>query len=128
MTIIDTDVLIDFINGIDAAGKVIQRHMRAGRLATTIINQYELLKGSKSQQDCAVLERLFSVIKIYDLDYNSIKVSADISKKLKKSGNQIPDPGALIAGIAVSQGETIVTEDAHFSKVEGLRIEHVRVT
>ncbi len=90
MVIIDTDVLIDFMDGDQSVREAVYRRMQYGEVATTIINQYELLKGAESGVQEDAVEALLAKFEVYAMDYASVKNAAIIFHVLKKSGDLIP--------------------------------------
>lgn len=61
---------------------------------------------------------------IWDLYGESAVVAGGIDGNLIKKGLKIDPEDSMIAGIAMSRGETILTRNTeHFGKIEGLNIE-----
>jgi len=55
----------------------------------------------------------------------SAKISAELYSKLRQTGQIIDDIDLLIAGIAIENGMTLVTNNEnHFGRIPGLRIEN----
>ncbi len=125
MAIIDTDVLIDFLNGDQEIREAVSKHMKSGDLATTIINQYELFKGAESAWQEDAIEDLLAKLEVYRLDYVSVRSAAGIFQDLKKSGRLIPEADILVAGVAHSRREVLLTRDRHFKKLRAIKAEIV---
>ena len=123
MVIIDTDVLIDFLSGNLEVRDAISKHAESGTLATTIINRYELFKGAESAGQERAVEDLLSKLELRHLDHAAVKSAAKIFQNLKKSGNLIPESDILVAGIAHSSGEILLTRDKHFGKLAAIKAE-----
>ncbi len=58
------------------------------------------------------------------LDYESARAGAEIYVERLKAGFRIDVEDAMIAGIAKTRGETVITRNArHFANIESLRVE-----
>ena len=56
---------------------------------------------------------------------NSAKISAELYSSLRQSGNTVDDIDLLIAGIAIDNDLTLVTNNVkHFNRIPGLRVEN----
>lgn len=123
MTIFDTNILIDYLRGSEEARRIIQEHADDKGPAITVISAYELVKGlSKTQED--TLNNLFKIIKIYDLNFNSMIQAGELYQKLKKSGELLSDADVLMVGISIENNEILVTKDNDF---EGLKNDKIIV-
>ena len=122
MAILDTNVLIDFINGDEDVRSRIGDMASGGLAATTIITEYELLKGTRKTEEDEAVAKVLGSINVYQLDYETVRATSSIFKELKKIGKPIPEPDILIAGVAIARGETLVSRDEHFRKVPGLEL------
>jgi predicted nucleic acid-binding protein len=123
MTIIDTDLLIDFLDGNQEVREPMAKRMQSENLATTIINHYELFKGAESIKQEESIMALLNKIDAYPLDFASMKSAAKIFQTLKKAGNLIPESDILVAGIAHAHNELLLTRDKHFKKTTMIKIE-----
>jgi predicted nucleic acid-binding protein len=123
MVIVDSDVLIDFLDGDQSIREPLLKRMQSENLATTIINNYELLKGAESIAQEELVMALLTKIDIYPLDYASVKSAAKIFQNLKKTGRPIPESDILVAGIAHARGEIILTRDKHFKHIPMIKVE-----
>lgn len=120
MVILDTNVLIDAMSGRKKAMDLIKAH-GSEQLAITILNKYELLKGSKFVKK-SVIEEFIRTMRVYDLENKGIEASSDIYISLQDKGLRIDELDVLIAGIAISNDEHLVTFDKHFDKINSDRI------
>ncbi len=63
------------------------------------------------------------------LSVRSAKISAEIYSILKQSGNIVADIDILIAGIAIENKMTLVTNnDKHFGRIPGLNTENWKLS
>lgn len=122
MPILDTDVIIDYINGEDKVKDIIDKRSSEGQIYTTIINQYELLKGTESDDEDTAVGGILANLTVQPLDSASVTESSLIFKRLKKKGNIIPEQDILIAGVAISRNDILITRDRHFKEISGLKL------
>ena len=126
--IMDTTVLIDLLRDRqDAVIKLKELQKRNVPLFLTSISVFELWQGisdvhneRKSQQLYNLLESLGAFI----FDIPSAKASGIIHAGLKKEGQMIDSEDSMIAGIAKTNNETLLTRNVkHFQRVPGLKVE-----
>ena len=71
----------------------------------------------------SIFEEFVSENIIIPLSEKSVRISAEIYSTLRQSGTIIDDIDLLIAGVAIENEMTLVTNnDSHFSRIPGLRI------
>ena len=94
------------------------------RITITIITAYELLKGaylsSRQQENLIDVTEAISNLQVLDLSPGACEEAADIYCELKESGKLIGEFDILIAAIAKTNGEAILTHDQHFKSIRGL--------
>jgi len=125
--ILDTDALIGLLKGEPDANKAIRRfEEKDDQIATTIISAYELLRGayisSNPEKNLAEVQELLSNIEVLDLTMQACEEASKIYRDLRKKGCFIGEDDVLIAGIAQARAKTIVTRDAHFKLIQGIKI------
>ena len=117
--------MVAFLNGTqDAVRKIEELTNQGDTIAVTTITVYELLKGaqlsSRQKENLLyVTEAIFSV-QILDLSNDACLEAARIYCTLKEEGKLIGEFDILIAAIAKTNGEAILTRDQHFKSVPGL--------
>ncbi|MDE1823556.1 MAG: type II toxin-antitoxin system VapC family toxin [Candidatus Micrarchaeota archaeon] len=124
MVVFDTDILIDAINGKKRALDVMDEYdARHERIALTVLNKYELLKGRQFTRK-EFIDDFISEMKVYDLKNRDLDLASSIYKELEDHGSMIEEIDILIAAIALSNGEGLVTFDRHFKKInnKGVRV------
>jgi tRNA(fMet)-specific endonuclease VapC len=116
LIILDTSALIDLFRG----GNEILRSMEAN-VASTAISYHEIyvgIKRNKARSEERFFRRLFSDIKILDLDRSSAERSSEIMSRLMALGISVNAFDVLIAGIAEANGaETLITRDRDFESI-----------
>lgn len=97
-------------------------------VGTSTITLFELttgvLKSQNPQRAQAALDLMMEDLTIFDLTPESAKEAARIRTDLERSGTPIGPYDLLIAGIALSNGLTLITNNTReFERIEGLRVE-----
>ena len=124
MTIIDTNVMIPFLNGSPEEVSKVREVSISGQVVITIITAYELLKGaqrsSKPENNLKDIKEAISNMQVLDLSQEACEEESNIFCELKKSGKMISEFDILIAAIAKTNGEDILTRDQHFKCIRGI--------
>ena len=116
MVVIDTNVAIEYLKGNADIAAIVDSYAEKGGVAITAINRYELLQRVNNTQP--VLS-LISEVNIYDFDERASDRAAEMWHTLKARGKVVDDLDLLIASIAASNGETLVTMDKSFRHIDG---------
>ena len=120
MTVADTDVLIDFLEGQGAAQEV-AAELSAGRLWTTVISYFELMSGAHDRKKAEKIRALLDALENLPLDREAADRAAGLRRQLERTGLGIGMADSLIAGIVVVQGAALMTRNRqHFKRVPGL--------
>jgi tRNA(fMet)-specific endonuclease VapC len=79
--------------------------------------------GSKIQQNLNYLKRFLAkkTVKILDATMETAEIFGDLKEKLKKNGSPIPINDVWIAAHALETSSVLITYDAHFQNITGLR-------
>jgi tRNA(fMet)-specific endonuclease VapC len=97
-------------------------------LEINLITYYEILSGLLAKnafKQLSVFEDFISENSIMLLTEKSVKISAELYSTLRKAGNRLDDIDLLIAGIAIENDMTLITNNVkHFSRIPGLKIEN----
>lgn len=122
--ILDTNALSAFVDGDAALG---QRLTQADRLAIPVIVLGEFRYGISGSKHRAAYEdwlrqylRDFEVLTVTDA---TTVAYARVRTDLKRSGQPIPANDVWIAALAIQHRLPVVSRDAHFDVVPGLRRE-----
>jgi tRNA(fMet)-specific endonuclease VapC len=70
------------------------------------------------------LERLLAQFDVFEFDDRSAERFGSLRAQLRRAGKPIPAFDVLIAATAMVNDVTLVTADAHFASVTGLRTEN----
>lgn len=124
----DTDLLIAILRRKDEAKNKVDQLDAAGRQATTSINAFELFYGAHksrlAEENVRQTRRLLSRLLVLPLAVSTAERAGNIFATLERKGRALDFRDAMIAGIALENGLTIVTRNkTDFSRVPGLSIE-----
>ncbi|MFO7925026.1 MAG: type II toxin-antitoxin system VapC family toxin [Bacteroidales bacterium] len=127
--LIDTDILTYFLKGDPDVVQNLNNYLDYyGVLEINLITYYEILSGllaKDAYRQLSVFEDFVSENIILPLTEKSAKISAEIYSTLRKSGNTLDDIDLFIAGIALENDMTLITNNVkHFSRIPGLKIEN----
>jgi tRNA(fMet)-specific endonuclease VapC len=129
-TIIDTDLLIDFLrNKKDAVDFVVSLEQKKTVMATTVINSFELHYGAEKsrnpEKSLQATKNLLDRLIILHLTPRSAQKAGYIYAKLEMKGQPIGLRDTFIGAIALTREFNVATRNLeHFSKIEGLKILH----
>lgn len=125
--LVDTDILSEFLRGTPAVVESAERYLKHYEaINLSIITYYEirnglLYKDAKKQlkkfTDFAALNR------VLPLTMSAANEAARIFAELRKAGTPIGHTDCLIAGIALSHGLVLATNNTnHFKRIKGLQL------
>jgi tRNA(fMet)-specific endonuclease VapC len=116
MTLIDTNVIIDFLAGDKKIVSLIQELAAKEEIKTTSITEYELLKH-KTKLKRQLAEDFLSELTVYPFDKDAAKEAAMLFQELQDAGKMINENDLLIAGISLAQNEVLLTRDQKLASV-----------
>ncbi len=127
MAVLDTDILVSLLKGTSEAIERIRSLEESGdRISTTVITAYELLKGaylsSRAQENLTRVRGSISSLRILDLSFVACEEASKIYEDLSKRGKMIGEFDVLIAAIARTYDEPLVSRDAHFGLIRGIKL------
>jgi len=127
--LIDTDIISYFFKGdpdVIRNFKIYLKHFDL--IEISLITYYEVIGGLLSKnalKQLAVFEDFVSENVVLPLTEKSVKISAELYSTLRQSGMLIDDIDLLIAGVAIENEMTLITNNEnHFSRIPGLKIEN----
>ena len=127
-TIIDTDILIDFLrNRKESVEFVTHLEKKKTILSSTAINAFELYYGAhKSKQSAQTLQatkNLLDRVVLFPLTPRSAQRAGHIYAELELKGNPIGLRDTFIAAIALTRRCSIATKNTgHFKNVKDLTV------
>ena len=126
MYCLDTDVIIDFLRNKPAVIEKIKRISSIG-ISTTYLNVCELYKGvylaGMPENEISAIGEFLKKIDILDLDERACNLYGRNFALLKRQGNQVQEFDLLIACIAISHKQIMITRNIkHFSNIPDLEL------
>ena len=120
-------MLIALMQGKEDAQKAMQGlEDKDDRVATTIISAYEILKGadisSRPERNLTKVQNLLSNIEVLDLTMQACQEASVVYREMERAGCLIGEFDVLIAAIAKTNGEAVLSRDKHFKSVKGLKL------
>jgi len=124
--LVDTDWIIDHLNGVEAVSKKLEKLAPSG-ICTSIISIAELYEGVYGSRhyeaSLNALETFLAGITVLPIDQDACKIFGRERNKLRKQGNIIGDFDLLIASICLRHNLTLLTNNKdHFERIDSLKI------
>jgi len=79
--LVDTDILVDQLRGVDAAGHYLDRLEAGAVLTVSSITEMELLIGCRDKRDLRRVDRLVARFRRADLDAEVGSLAADLLRR-----------------------------------------------
>jgi tRNA(fMet)-specific endonuclease VapC len=126
MILLDTNVVVAFLNGDKSTLRRIQAETNKIALSTLVVAELDF--GAKvSRRAKENLEKLYeflNVVQIVPFDVECAKVFGTVKSKLRRVGKPTGEVDALIAATAMAYEAILVTSNKkHFENIEGLKVE-----
>lgn len=125
----DTDFLVALLRKHpEAVRKAEEYDSDRVETSTTSMNAFKIYLGAFRSKNAAVnikqADNLLNSIKILDLNLESSRKTSEILSTLIRNGTIIDLRDAIIAGITLTNGYTLVTRNIeHFRRITGLSVE-----
>lgn len=129
MVVVDTDVLIDALEGsVEPLRSRVASMLRSGQLATTAINWFELTAGRRTAvHRLELLHAALGAATILPVTQGATEIAAATRRHLERRGQGIGVADYLIAGVCIAHGLPLLTRNvAHFRRVPGLALAPTR--
>ncbi|HOT03573.1 MAG TPA: PIN domain-containing protein [Methanolinea sp.] len=115
----DTSYLIDLVSEDPGA---IQFDPESSLLSTTSISAAEFPYGVGTSAKTGVIEAATAFSPILPFDAGPAALHAEIAAGFRDSGDRTSSFDELIAAAVLRHGEEIISREAHFSAIPGLRV------
>jgi len=126
--IIDTDILVDMLRGLEKVVTFIAELERKGlTLSTTVINAFELYYGAykskKKLRNLTATRKLLERMVILNMNLKSAEKAGEIHAELDAKGQPIGVRDIMVGAVALTRGYTLITRNiAHLQKIKGLKL------
>jgi tRNA(fMet)-specific endonuclease VapC len=127
--LIDTDILSYYFKGDTNVIENFKRYLSEFEIIEiSLVTYYEITSGllyKNALKQLEVFNDFVSENIVIALTEESCKISSEVYSKLRNNGELIDDIDLLIAGIAIENEMTLVTNNEnHFGRIQGLKIEN----
>ena len=114
--VFDTNILVDYLNGIAAASREIERYEE---IAISVVTWMEVLAGADDAEEEAITREFLSRFKVQPVE----KVVAERAIKIRRQ-NKLKLPDAIIWATAKELGRILVTRNTKdfLAKEAGIRV------
>lgn len=128
-SLVDTDILSFYFKGDQKVVKKFNDYLKEFDVINiSIITYYEILGGlkfKKAEKQIKEFEEFVNNNTIIHISEESAKISGDIYASLRLKGITIGTSDILIAGIALENELTLITNnERHYDPIQGLKIEN----
>ena len=126
---LDTDFIVALLrNRPEAVKKAEEYDAVKAEISTTSMNAFEIYLGAfrsrMAEKNVKQADDLLNAIKVLELDLESSRKASEILSRLIREGEPIDLRDAIIAGIALTNGCTLITRNTEpFKRITGLSIE-----
>ncbi|MEM2941573.1 MAG: type II toxin-antitoxin system VapC family toxin [Thermoproteota archaeon] len=126
---LDTDFLVALLRGHPEAVKKAEEYDIAGaEVSTTSMNTFEIYLGAfrskHAEKNLKQADNLIGSIRVLELNSECSRKSSEILSELLNRGLPVDVRDAIIAGISLTNGYTLVTRNLeHFKRITGLGVE-----
>lgn len=123
MSLADTDVLINYLNGQGPGRELLEAEMARKTLRTSVISVFEILAGTRTPRERAGALDLLSLVPAFPLFRSAAGRAAEVDRELRAQGIRLATADTLIAGVALARGLPLITRNQrHFERVRGLEL------
>jgi len=127
--LLDTDIVSYFFQGLPQVLKKVDKYLKEhGYVNISVVTYYEVMNGllyKDAKKQLKKFEEFVHLNRILSLSLESAKTSAKIYAELRRKGEIIGHNDVLIAGIAVENNLTLITNNSsHFSRIKDLEIDN----
>ena len=128
-SLVDSDILSFYFKGDQRVAYFFKEYLKEFDIINiSIITYYEIfggLKFKKAERQIKEFEEFIFNNTIVHISQESAKISGNVYADLRSKGITIGTSDILIAGIAIENSLTLVTNnEKHYESIQGLRIEN----
>ncbi|HLD05527.1 MAG TPA: PIN domain-containing protein [Candidatus Nanoarchaeia archaeon] len=128
MAILETSFVVDFLRkkseALELLNKLEEMEPNLYVAVPTIMEVWEgAIKNTKaSGEEKGRVDEFINALIVLPLETNGAKRAAEIVMDAVQRGDKIETEDAMIAGIAMTNGETLVTNDSDYTRIPGLTV------
>ena len=120
---LDTNIIILILNGDNSLASQLDNYSVVNVSSITAGELYfGAYASTNKEKNLSRIRKIFELCTpVYPDDATSV-IYGQIKAALKKKGRPIPDNDIWIAAIAIQHKTALITRDAHFNHIEGLKM------
>lgn len=119
----DTDVIIDFFNGVEPMASLVEDLIIARRLRLSAVAVFELKAGVIGSRRMQAIDRLLKVVPTEPFGAPEATLAASQYTTLKQKGRAIGNGDLMIAATCLQANAPLLTRNLkHFKRVDGLQL------
>ena len=127
MFCLDTNIVIDFLNGNKSVIEKVYIKKKENKIFITFISLCELYKGiylsNKSDIELKILDEFLNSIELVEMNKQSCDLFGKDFSILRKKGKMVPEADLMIASIVKTNNLILITMDKkHFNNL-GIKVE-----
>lgn len=120
---LDTSILIEYLRAKDKTKTTLEQAVYKYGVSVTPISAYEIYRGAKSQKQIDQADKLFSLLRVLEIDYQCGRNAGITYRKLRDEGITIDSEDILIGVIALRHNLPVLTLNIdHFRVIPNLRV------
>jgi len=126
MILLDTNVVVAYLNGDKSVLKSIQADIGKVALSTLVVAglDYGAKVSRRAKENLEKLYQFLNIVRVVPFDVECAKVFGTVKSKLRSLSKPTGEVDALIAATAMAHEATLVTSNKkHFENIEGLKVE-----
>jgi len=118
--LIDTSAWIEFFRGHSRIAETVTSLIKTGRASLCGVIYYELLQGTKDEEEALGLPNALSALKYFEMTPDTWIQAGHVGAKLRRKGITLPMSDILVGIVAMERGLQVLTLDKHFHSIAGL--------
>ncbi len=120
--ILDTNAVSALFEGDRALARVLAGSAKH-ELPAVVVGEYRygLVRSRHRRALTRLLEELIAESVVLEVGLATAEAYAVVRDRLRRKGRPLPENDVWIAALAIEHGLDVVSRDAHFDEVEGLR-------
>lgn len=122
MILVDSNIYIDFIRRQEDIRQILRPWIQTGQLLSCGVIRVEVIRGILSSRIKDDLHDMFDVISEIQVDAKIWCDTTEMAWQLDRQGIVLPTTDLIIASCAVRTQSMIISNDAHFKKIPGLKL------
>ena len=122
--LLDTNIIIGLLKNEEKIVQYIKSCPKVFISATVLGELYfGAFKSARTEKNFVTISQLLTNINVLNINKSTARFYGQIKNQLKRLGKPIPENDIWIAASAMQYDLTLVSNDAHFSSIYGLKLD-----